>query len=64
MQFFRNTSSIDFQRPVILHNNLMGVEVEKLKEILLEKDEGKGSLEVLTSDLLKETTFPSALLSP
>lgn len=42
----------------------MGVEVEKLQEKFLEKDEVKWCLEVLTSGLLEAVAFPPAFLSP
>ena len=53
------------KKPVIYDTNLDGVKVEDLQAKFLEYvDEVNGCMEVLTSGLIKATTFPSAFISP
>lgn len=62
MHFFKNTSSLECQCPIILDNNLMGVKIEKIQERFLEKGEIKGCLEVMVRRL-KVVAFPPTLQS-
>lgn len=64
MHFFGNASSLECKKPVLFDTELMGGDVDKLQEKFLDQAEVKEYLEVLTSGLLKTTTFPPTFLSP
>lgn len=65
MHFLSNVSSLECKRPVICDINLEGVNVENLQaSFLVNTEEVKGCMEILTSGLIEAAAFPPAFVHP